>query len=49
MKMVKEHEQLIPSTNEFNGFQQFLSGMCEIKPPKKNKKKNVLRGQTCRL
>ena len=35
MKMVKEHDQLIPSTNEFNGFQQFLSGMCEIKPPKK--------------
>ena len=42
--MVKEHEQLIPSTNEFNGFQQFLSGVCEINPhpphppPKKKKK-----------
>ena len=47
MKMVKEHEQLIPSTNEFNGFQQFLSGVCEINP--KKKKKNVLHGETCRL
>ena len=48
MKMVKEHEQLIPSTNQFNGFQQFLSGVSEINP-KKKKKKNVLRGETCGL
>ena len=47
MKMVKEHEQLIPSTIEFNGFQQFLSGVSEINPQKK--KKFVLRGETCRL
>ena len=45
MKMVKEHEQLIPSTNEFNGFQQFL-GVCEINP---NIYIYILRGETCRL
>ena len=47
MKMVKEHEQLIPSTNEFNGFQQFQLVVCVKLTPKK--KKNVLRGETCRL
>ena len=39
MKMVKEHEQLIPSTNEFNGFQLFQLVVCVKLTPKKKKKK----------